>query len=97
MFGWLFSNFTAYANLPLFLSWIFFARRSYKAARFSAALALLLSLETLQLIFYPCPLDEGGVVKGYLAAPHFGCFLWLASMAAMSFASQRQLRAATAR
>jgi hypothetical protein len=90
-FGWLVSNFTAYANLLLFLSWIFYVRRSYKAARLAAGIAFLLSLETMQLFVYPCPLDEGGVVKAYLTAPHIGCFLWLASMVAIWFGSHQAL------
>jgi hypothetical protein len=90
--GWLRSNFAAYANLGLFLSWFYFARRRFKAARLSATVALLLSFETLQLIVQPYLFDEGGVVQGYLTAPHLGYFCWLGSMLAIWFGSHRALR-----
>jgi hypothetical protein len=51
VFGWLRMNFTAFANLPLWASWIFFLRGRYAASRLCAWLAL--SVETLQLIVQP--------------------------------------------
>jgi hypothetical protein len=92
-FGWFQANFAAYANLLLWLSWFQYARRSFKAARLTSGMALLLSAETLQLVFKPLDFDEGGVVKGYLTAPQVGFFCWFASMVIILYSSQRVLRA----
>lgn len=92
-FGWFQGNFTAYANLFLWLSWFQYARRRFKAARLTSAIALLVSAETLQLVFKPMVFDEGGVVRGYLTAPHVGFFCWFASIVIILYSSQRVLRA----
>ena len=49
VFGWLQLNFSAFANVPLWLSWIFFGRRSWRAARTAALVALIMSLETFSI------------------------------------------------
>jgi hypothetical protein len=90
-FGWLRMNFTAFANLPLWASWIFFLRGSYTASRLSACLALALSVETLQLMVQPYLWDEAATRQGYLAAPHIGFVCWIGSMMLMALASHRIL------
>jgi hypothetical protein len=90
-FGWLRMNFTAFANLPLWASWIFFLRGRYAASRLCAWLALALSVETLQLIVQPYLWDEGATRQGYLAAPHIGFICWVGSMLLMALASHRAL------
>jgi hypothetical protein len=92
-FGWLRMNFTAFANPPLWASWIFFVRGRYTASRFCAWLALALSVETLQLIVQPFLWDEGATTQGYLAAPHIGFVCWIGSMLFMAVASQQLLSA----
>jgi hypothetical protein len=87
-FGWVRMNFTAFANLPLWASWIFFARSRYAAARLCALLALAMSVETLQLIVQPYLWDEGATTQGYLAAPHIGFLCWIGSMVLMALASR---------
>ena len=87
-FGWLRMNFTAFANLPLWASWIFFARGRYAASRLCAWLALAMSVETLQLIMQPYLWDEGATTQGYLAAPHLGFVCWIGSMLLMAVASR---------
>jgi hypothetical protein len=90
-FGWLRMNFTAFANLLLWASWTFYLRDHYRASRLCAWLALILSVETLQLIAQPYLWDEGATREGYLAAPNIGFLCWIASMVLMAAASQRQL------
>jgi hypothetical protein len=90
-FGWLRMNFTAFANLPLWASWIFFLRGRYATSRLCAWLALALSVETLQLIVQPYLWDEGATRQGYLAAPHIGFLCWTGSMLLMVLASHRVL------
>ncbi len=92
-FGWLRMNFTAFANLPLWASWIFFVRSRYTASRLCAWLALALSVETLQLIVQPFLWDEGATAQGYLAAPHIGFVCWIGSMSLMAVASHHLLSA----
>jgi hypothetical protein len=92
-FGWLRMNFTAFANVPLWASWIFFLRGRYAASRLCAGLALALSVETLQLIVQPYLWDEGATRQGYLAAPHIGFICWIGSMLLMALASHRVLAA----
>ncbi len=89
LFGWLRMNFTAFANLPLWASWFFFLRGRYKVSGVCALLALVLSMETLQLIVQPYLWDEGATTQGYLAAPHIGFFCWIGSMALIVAASHR--------
>jgi hypothetical protein len=91
--GWARMNFAAFANLPLLLSWIFLARGRRKAARNTSLLALLLSLQTLELLVMPFLWDEAGTREGYLMAPHIGCLCWLASMVIILVAAQRVLNA----
>jgi hypothetical protein len=90
-FGWMRMNFTAFANLPLWASWIFFARGRYGASRLCAWLALAISIETLQLIVQPYLWDEGATTEGYLSAPHIGFLCWIGSMVLMVVVSQRLL------
>jgi hypothetical protein len=89
--GWLRLNFTAFANLPLWLSWILYARGHFTAARVTSTIALILSLETLQLFVQPYWFDEAASREGYLAAPHIGFFCWVGSMFVILFASNRAL------
>jgi hypothetical protein len=86
------TNFTAFANLPLWLSWILCARGHFTAARVTSAIALFLSLETVQLFVQPYRFDEAASREGYLAAPHIGFFCWAGSMFVILFASNRALR-----
>jgi hypothetical protein len=90
-FGWLRMNFTAFANLPLWASWIFLFRGRYAASRLCAWLALALSVETLQMIVQPYLWDEGATRQGYLAGPHIGFICWIGSMLLMALASHRLL------
>ena len=88
-FGWARFNFTAFANVPLWISWIQFGRGKYKAAASLSVAAMILSIETLQLAFQPYIYDEGASVKGFLAWPHIGFLCWIASMAVIYFQSKR--------
>jgi hypothetical protein len=92
-FGWVRMNFTAFANLSLWASWIFFGRGRYGASRLCAWLALAISVETLQLIVQPYLWDEGATTEGYLSAPHIGFLCWIGSMVFMVVASHRLLSA----
>lgn len=74
LFGWIRLNFTAFPNLPLWLSWFLFGRGRFGAARAGAVVALVISIETLQLLVQPYLFDEAGVKEGYLVAPHIGFF-----------------------
>jgi hypothetical protein len=85
--GWTRFNFTAFANLPLWAAWIQFWRQRYGAARTLSAIALIGSIETLQLAVQPYLYDEGGSTKGFLFAPHIGFFCWICSMAVIWFSS----------
>jgi hypothetical protein len=87
--GWIRFNFTAFANFPLWISWILFARRRYSGSRFFSLLALAMSIETLQLIVQPYLGNEGGTTEGYLAFPHVGFYCWIGSMLVIAFASHR--------
>lgn len=87
--GWFRLNFTAFANLPLWLSWILFARRRFETSRLFAFVALAISIETLQLLVQPYLWDEGGTTQGYLTAPHIGFICWIGSMLIIAFASYR--------
>jgi hypothetical protein len=89
--GWMRLNFTAFANLPLWAAWIQFGRQKYGAARSLSAVALVLSIETLQLAFQPYLYDEGGSTKGFLVAPHIGFLCWVGSMAVIWFSSTQML------
>jgi hypothetical protein len=80
VFGWIRANFTAFANPLLWLSWIMLARNRFSAARGLSLAALIVSIETLQLLFQPMLWDEAATQKGYLAAPHIGFVFWIASM-----------------
>jgi hypothetical protein len=92
LLGWLRINFTAFANFPLWLSWIFFALGRFEASRNSSLVALVMSLETLQLVVQPYLMDEGSTRVGYLVAPHIGCVCWIGSMIVIALASQRLIR-----
>jgi hypothetical protein len=92
LWGWVRLNFTAFANPLLWLSWIMAARKHFVAARGLSFAALLLSVETLQLVFQPMLWDEGATDKGFLVAPHIGFVLWTASMAVIWLSSHRALR-----
>ena len=85
--GWMRLNFTAFANLPLWAAWIQYGRQKYSAARTLSGVALVISIETLQLAVQPYLYDEGGAVKGFLFAPHTGFFCWIGSMAVIWFGS----------
>ncbi len=85
--GWMRLNFTAFANLPLWAAWIQYGRQKYGAARTLSAVALVLSIETLQLLVQPYLYDEGGATKGFLFAPHIGFFCWIGSMAVIWLSS----------
>jgi hypothetical protein len=87
--GWIRFNFTAFANFPLWISWILFARRRYSGSRFFSLLALAISIETLQLIVQPYLTNEGGTTEGYLAYPHAGFYCWIGSMFVIAFASHQ--------
>ena len=89
--GWMRLNFTAFANLPLWAAWIQYGRRKYGAARTLSAVALVLSIETLQLAVQPYLYDEGGATKGFLFAPHAGFLCWIGSMAVIWFSSTEML------
>jgi hypothetical protein len=90
--GWVRLNFTAFANLPLWTSWIFLARRRFQQARVLALVALFMSLETLQLVVQPYLWDESGTTEGYLAAPHIGVICWIGSMLVVAFTSSHLVR-----
>jgi hypothetical protein len=75
-FGWLRMKFAAFANLPLWASWILFARRRFRASRLWASVTLVMSVETLQLVVQPFIWDEGMTREGYLVAPHIGAIYW---------------------
>ncbi len=92
--GWMRLNFTAFANLPLWASWIQYRRQKYGSARTLSSVALVLSIETLQLAVQPYLYDEGGAVKGFLAAPHIGFFCWIGSMAVIRIGSTAMLNRA---
>ena len=94
VFGWMRLNFTAFANPLLWMGWIFLARRNWNSARVCSLGALIWSIETLQLLFQPMLWDEAAVNKGFLAAPHIGFVLWIASMVVIYLASLRGLKAA---
>jgi hypothetical protein len=90
--GWLRLNFTAFANLPLWVAWLQFGRKNYGTARALAGLALILSVETMQLAIQPYLYDEGAATKGFLVAPHVGFVCWIGSMAVIWFSSTARLR-----
>jgi hypothetical protein len=92
LWGWMRLNFTAFANPLLWLSWIMAARQNFAAARALSLAALMLSVETLQLLVQPMLWDEGATRKGYLAAPHIGFVLWIASMLIIFWSSRRTSR-----
>jgi len=92
LLGWIRINFTAFANLPLWLSWILFATGRYEGSRKSSFVALAMSLETLQLVVQPYLMDEGATRVAYLVAPHIGCVCWIASMIVIAVASQRLIK-----
>jgi hypothetical protein len=92
LWGWIRFNFTAFANPLLWLSWIMAAAKNFAAARALSLAALVLSLETMQLLVQPMLWDEGATRKGFLAAPHIGFGLWIASMASIFWSSQRAHR-----
>lgn len=54
---------------------------------FRQGVALVLSIETLQIAAQPYPYDEGGSTKGYLFAPHIGLFCSIGAMAVIWFSS----------
>jgi len=87
--GWMRFNFTAFANFPLWISWILLARGRYSGSRFFSLLALAMSIETLQLIVQPYLTNEGGTTEGYLAFPHVGFYCWIGSMLVIAFASHQ--------
>lgn len=80
LFGPYFKNFAAYANPLFWLGLGCFAGGGLKAARVLLLLALLVSLQTLQVYLVPLPMDEGIVVRGLLLYPHAGFFLWILGM-----------------
>lgn len=88
LWRWIRMNFTALANIFLWLSWIALGRSAFRMARGLSVVALLVSVETLQLYFQPFLWDEGGTNQGYLAAPHIGFFLWIASIVVVYWASR---------
>lgn len=85
--GWMRLNFTAFANLKLWAAWIQYGRRKYGSARTLSGVAMVLSVETLQLAVQPYLYDESGTTKGFLVAPHIGFFCWIGSMAVIRFSS----------
>ena len=89
VFGWLRMNFTGFANLPLWASWLLFARGHFGGARLLALMALGMSMETLQLLVQPYVWDEAMTTEGYLSAPHVGFACWIGSMLLIAFASHR--------
>jgi hypothetical protein len=54
-----------------------------------ASVALVISVETLQLVVQPFIWDEGMTREGYLVAPHVGAICWIGSMLFIAFASHR--------
>jgi hypothetical protein len=91
LFGWTARNFAAFANFPLWLSWIFFLQGKFKEVRAISAVALVMSLQTLQLLWQPYWFDEAGT-QGYLAGPHVGLFCWVGSMFVILFSSNLAVR-----
>jgi hypothetical protein len=89
-----YGNFAAIANPLLWLSWALFVSREFRGARTVSIFALLASLLTIQLIFKPLPLDEGGVNLAYLHYPLTGFFCWILSMVIVLVASIKALREA---
>jgi hypothetical protein len=94
VFGLLRMNFAGLANPLLWLSWLLLGRKKYDAAVAVSIVALLLSMQTFQLIVDPFLFDEGGVKLGYLSSVRLGFLSWIASMVWVVAGGLRMRRAA---
>jgi hypothetical protein len=79
-FGWL-------ANPLLLLSLLFVLMHRWGLAAVSAALGLLLALQSLMLLGERIIADEGGVTHMVLSRVHAGFYLWLMSIVIVAVAS----------
>jgi hypothetical protein len=84
-FGMLLGNFSVLANPALWLAWILYGSRQYRAANWLAGLAIM----TFQLLRQPYYFDEAGARRGYLKYPEIGFLCWLAGMALILFSGVR--------
>jgi len=72
-FGW-------FANLPLLIGWLMVAVRRTRAAAFCGAIAFLLALLTLQLMFKSFAAGDDHTSVSTVSRLGPGFFLWLGSM-----------------
>jgi hypothetical protein len=78
--GPLILNFAGLANPLLWFSWLFLLSGRIHHAFLSSRGAAILSLQILQNLLFPVPMDEGGVQHAELVHPLFGYYLWASSI-----------------
>ena len=80
LFGPFLLNFAVLANPLLVAGGVLLLRRRTRAALVSLAVAALLALQTFQLLIFPIPEDEGGVMHAYMVRPLAGWYCWFAAI-----------------
>jgi hypothetical protein len=73
-------QFAWFANLFLFLAWIFILCRLWLTAAVIALLGILIALDTRALLGQILDADEGGVNKMHVESIGIGFYIWLGSM-----------------
>ena len=90
LLGPLFGNFAVAANPLLFVGCILMLRRKTKAAIVCLGLAVLLALQTFQLMVLPYHEDEGGVLVSFMVRPLVGWYCWFGAMLLAFFLALEQ-------
>lgn len=80
LLGPLFGNFAVLANPLLLAECVLILRRKARAAVICLALAVLLSLQTFQLMVLPYHEDEGGVLVSFMIRPLVGWYCWFGAI-----------------
>lgn len=83
LIGWiaiLVSQFGWYANLPLALGWLFLTLRSTRAAAICGAVALVIALHTIHLMYRSFAAGDDHTSISTVSRLGPGFFLWLGSM-----------------
>lgn len=76
-------QFAWFANPIYALALLLIAFRKWVPATLTAAIALLVALDTLMMFVQEVPTDEAGVNSGRMSSLQIGFFLWIASIAAV--------------
>ena len=80
LFGPLMVNFAVLANPLLLAGGALLILRRTRAAVLCLAVAALVALQTFQLLLFPIPEDEGGVMHSYMVRPLAGWGCWFGAI-----------------